>query len=203
MIKLANFGIVKRTSPRNGNPVSLWKLGGFKGWLPAEAYDKTQFTTEMDVFALGLLFGYSLNKGCHPFGEEKDKRIVRIKESQPITLTLNQIQNVTDPEKVFKLITLMLSTTPRTRPNTTRILTDEFFNPMATAASNAVIPLPQEPEGKQLNFDIFLFVAKLKYRIILLLVPTISREIQPDSTDDDDISIIADYTRQSKRAKRT
>lgn len=132
MIKLANFGIVKRTSSRNGNPVSLWKLGGSKSWLPAEAYVKTQFTIEMDVYALGLLFGYCLNNGSHPFGEDKDERIIRIKKSEPMTLTLNQLRNVNDPEKVFQLINWMLSPEPSMRPTSTRVLMDDFFSSSKT-----------------------------------------------------------------------
>jgi hypothetical protein len=84
-MKLANFGIAHRTISEDGNPVSLWKLGGSKGWLPAEAYVETRFTTEMDVYALGLVLGYSLNKGRHPYGEDKDERVIRMKKSELMT----------------------------------------------------------------------------------------------------------------------
>ena len=192
MIKLANFGIVKRTSPRNGNPVSLWKLGGFKGWLPAEAYDKTQFTTEMDVFALGLLFGYSLNKGCHPFGEDKDRRIVRIKKSEPMILTANQLQNVTDPVKVFQLINCMLSSTPSMRPTATRVLMDTYFSSITAQESQGVI-----------YFVNTLFILKSNEEFLYLIVAATSRKLKQEDIDDDEILIIAEYSPQSKRAKRT
>ena len=123
-------------------------MGGSKGWLPAEAYIQTQFTIEMDFYALGLVYGYSLSKGCHPFGDDKDERIVKIKKSKPMTLTANQLQNVTDPEKIFHLITRMLSSVPSSRPSASDVLKDVFFNPIAAAARDLVFPQPPEPEGK-------------------------------------------------------
>ena len=147
-MKLANFGILRRANSEDGNTASLWKLGGSKGWLPAEAYIQTQFTAEMDFYALGLVYGYSLSKGCHPFGEDKDERIVKMKKSEPMTLTANQLNNLTDPEKVIHLITRMLSSVPNQRPSASNVLKDDFFNPTATAASDLVVPQPPEPEGK-------------------------------------------------------
>ena len=150
-MKLANFGIVNRTSPQDGNTVSLWKLGGSKGWLPAEAHFETLFTAEMDLYALGLLFGFSLSKGCHPFGEDKDERVVKMKKSKPMTLAVNQLVNATDPEKVFHLITRMLSSVPRARPSASDVLKDAFINPVLTTASYLVVSLPPEPEGNSSN----------------------------------------------------
>jgi len=139
LMKLANFGILRRAISEDGNPVSLWKLGGSKGWLPAEAHVKTLFTTEMDVYALGLIFGYSLNKGCHLFGEDKDDRIVRMKKAEPIALTANQLQNVTDPENSLRLINRMLSSESNERPATSDVLLDVFFFPRRNAR-NFVTP---------------------------------------------------------------
>ena len=148
LMKLANFGIVNRISLQDGNTASLWKLGGSKGWLPAEAYIQSQFTAEMDFYALGLVYGYSLSKGCHPFGEDKDERIIKMKKSKPMTLTANQLQNVTDPEKIFHLITRMLSLVPKARPSASDVLKDAFFNPVAAAARDLVFPQPPELESK-------------------------------------------------------
>jgi len=191
MIKLANFGIFKRTSPRNGNPVSLWKLVASRdGYRRAEAFEKTQFTTEMDVFALGLLFGYSLNKGCHPFGEDKDRRIVRIKKSEPMILTANQLHNVTDPVKVFQLINCMLSSTPSMRPTATRVLMDTYFSSITAQESQGVIYFVNTFFILEFNEEFFCFIAT-------------SRKLKQEDIDDDEILIIAEYSPQSKRAKRT
>jgi serine/threonine protein kinase len=156
LMKLANFGMLRRAISEDGNPVTLWKLGGSKGWLPAEAYVETLFTTEMDVYVLGLIFCYSLNKGCHPFGEDKEERIIRMKKSEPMTLIANQLQNVTDPEKVFQLINRMLNTESNQRPTASDVLQDAFFNPSVAAESNFVASQPPEPQGLLILKTIFI-----------------------------------------------
>jgi serine/threonine-protein kinase/endoribonuclease IRE1 len=133
MIKLVNFGIAHRIISGDGNPVTLWKLGGSKGWLPAEAYVKTNFTTEMDVYALGLVFFYSLSKGCHPFGKDKEERVIRMKRSEHRVFTADQLKNSTDPEKVVQLINWMLSSEPSARPTTTQLFMDAFFSSTTAA----------------------------------------------------------------------
>ena len=49
-----------------------------------------------------------------------------------MTLTLNQLRNVNDPEKVFQLINWMLSPEPSMRPTSTRVLMDDFFSSSKT-----------------------------------------------------------------------
>ena len=145
----------------DGNLASIWKLGGFKGWLPAEAHNvKAKFSTQMDLYALSLIFGYSLNKGCHPFGEDTDKRIVRIKESQPMILTLNQITNVPNLEQVLPLINRMLSSEPSQRPSASDVLEDVFFKSTATIARDIVVPPPSESGISLLQFCHFICFRK-------------------------------------------
>ena len=123
-MKLSNFGILRQTKPGDS---TLWKLAGSKGWLPAETYTQGYFTVAMDLFALGCVFGATLNGGVHPFGEDKDKRIIRIKYSQPMTMTARDILNASGAVGVFQLIKLMVSAVSKLRPTATEVLEHTFF----------------------------------------------------------------------------
>ena len=125
VMKLSNFGILRQTKPGN---LTLWKLAGSKGWLPAETYTQDYFTIAMDLFALGCIFGAILNGGVHPFGEDKDKRIIRIKYSQPMTMTAQDLLNASGAVGVFQLIELMVSEDANRRPSATEILKHTFFD---------------------------------------------------------------------------
>ena len=101
-MKLGNyayFRISKTEQP-------LYKLMGTKGWSAPEIFDSSQktFTFAMDLFSLGLVFVYVLSGGIHPFGKEKEDRIVKVKKKEPMTFTLKQLVNVDGAEKVFDLI---------------------------------------------------------------------------------------------------
>ena len=197
MMKLANFGVVKRVSSKIGNPVSLWKLGGSKGWLPAEAYIQTLFTPEMDVFALGLLFGYSLNKGCHPFGEDKEERVVKMKKSEPLILTSNHLQNVADPEKVFQLITSMQSSEPSARPTTSQVLNDASLSFIART-SDLGVPL----ESGKFILIFFCVLHHFNQAFLYLTETPNFRNIKNEAVDnEEEVSIIAVHRPQKKGAK--
>ena len=42
---------------------------------------------KVDIFALGLIFGYTLSGGNHPFGDDPDDRVMRIKKKEPMKMT--------------------------------------------------------------------------------------------------------------------
>lgn len=107
--------------------MSLWKLAGSKGWMPSETYTEECFTYAMDVFALGCIFGYTLNKGRHPFGLDKDERIIRIKYGQPMEMRARDLLDVNGAIAVFQLIRLMVSSEANRRPSVSEVLRHSFF----------------------------------------------------------------------------
>ena len=156
LMKLSNFGILRRAKPGD---MTLWKLAGSKGWLPAETYTQDRFSYAMDLFALGCVFGYTLNGGVHPFGQDRDERIVRIKYSQPMTMTARDLLNVTGAVGVFQLIKLMVNTDAKRRPTASEVLKHTFFicSPSSTVGYEPLSITPTSPQhpGKKLKFLFF------------------------------------------------
>ena len=153
-IKLANFAFRRRFK----NPVPLWKLGT-KCWMAPEIYDQDTFTSQMDIFSLGLLFAYVLSRGLHAFGSIKEESIIRIQMKQPMTMTVNQLQLVGAVFEVFHLITSMLNFNAEERPKALEILSHSFFkNSRLTiienkSKTNALIPAITQPlNGKLFTF---------------------------------------------------
>ena len=128
-IKLSlNFGIT-----RNPAQSSLIKIAGTSGWVAPEFYTADQFTTEMDVFAFGLTIGYTLSNGRHLFGEEKEVRILRIKNKKSIALTPDDLNLSTSDVGVFELIIAMVNPELNLRPTLAQVLQHPFFNVRAPA----------------------------------------------------------------------
>ena len=131
-MKLANFGIHRVCMDRQRVP--LWKLAGTKGWLAPEVFlsNRTHFTYEMDLFSLGCTFGFTLSGGIHPFGQEKDDRIIRIKKLEPMTLTVEMLKrsglNDGAAKAVFYLVGSLVNSDPSLRPTTSDLLKHGFFN---------------------------------------------------------------------------
>ena len=55
--------------------------------MAPEVYESNRFDFKVDVWALGLIFGYTLSGGKHPFGDDLITRIDRIKKKEPMVLT--------------------------------------------------------------------------------------------------------------------
>ena len=123
-----NFGIT-----RNPAQSSLIKIAGTSGWVAPEFYTADQFTTEMDVFAFGLTIGYTLSNGRHLFGEEKEVRILRIKNKKSIALTPDDLNLSTSDVGVFELIIAMVNPELNLRPTLAQVLQHRFFNVRAPA----------------------------------------------------------------------
>ena len=122
MMKLGNFGIYRKAGQQR-----LLEMSSSKSWLPAEAHDKFTFTAAMDLFALGLLFGFTLSRGRHPYGDNEEEKVSRIKKKQAMTLTVNHLKNVKDAALVFQLISSLLSVDPTERPIAKAVLKHSFF----------------------------------------------------------------------------
>ena len=121
-IKLGNFGVYKK-----GDGKSLFELSLSKSWMPPETHEKFTFTAAMDQFALGLLFGYTLSRGRHPYGDDEEIRVSRIKKKEPMKLTVQHLKDVKDPADVFQLISSLLSLDPSQRPSASAVLKHNFF----------------------------------------------------------------------------
>lgn len=78
-----------------------------------------------------------------------------------MTLTANQLHNVTDPEK---LVNRMLSTESNQRPTASDVLKDPFFNSSA-AESNFAAPQSHESQG-QLVLKLFFIFYNYKQEIM-------------------------------------
>lgn len=109
-LKLAYFGRIGRLS---------------KSWTAPEINRGSRFTFQMDIFSLGCLYGYIMSHGYHIFGDNKEERIARIQDSQPIVLTAQQLQNNNTLEMavvILDLIRSMVSKEAKERPSISVVL---------------------------------------------------------------------------------
>ena len=158
-------------------------------------YTQCEFTWAMDVFSMGCLFAYVLSGGVHPFGVEKEDRIVNIKKKQPMSFTIQHLNGVVGAAGVFDLICSMLSFDPEERPTASAVFKDPFFNRVstlsssvppvneATAASSSTSTLLQTESGN------VIFSANLcAFTIIIgyFIADNLNITIKSEPMDDDD-----------------
>lgn len=64
----------------------------------------------MDIFALGLVFGYTLSGGKHPFGNDSDEWVMRIKNKAPMKMVRNHLREPysSEGDEAYDLIKSML-----------------------------------------------------------------------------------------------
>jgi len=129
-MKLADFDIskmLKTDFDRDFTNTSLTNPKGTRGWMAPEVYESNRFDFKVDVWALGLIFGYTLSGGKHPFGDDPDLRITRIKQNKPMLLTRNDLMVVHRNGGVFELIESMLKVEAKNRPSITDVLKNSFL----------------------------------------------------------------------------
>lgn len=149
VMKVADFGM-SRIVPEDKNHLTRTKtndgysliLGPFgtDGWIAPEILNGEQtYTKSADVFALGLIFAFTLNEGRHPFeidafkDEETEletrKRIVdrneRIKNNEPIIPLIDDLKD--EDRSALKLIQSMIEPNPIKRPSSSKILLNQYF----------------------------------------------------------------------------
>ena len=57
--------------------------------MAPEVYKLKRFDFRVDIWSLGCVFGYTLSRGKHPFGDDDiTRRITRIKDNDPMILKL-------------------------------------------------------------------------------------------------------------------
>ena len=136
-LKLTNWCLVRRTGlvhlnqEIHGNinfESNLIDMVSSPSWLPSEAWNTRSYTYAMDVFALGCLFGFTLNKGIHPFGHVKTERITRIRNGQPMIMLARDLVYINGAIAVYHLIKRMVSAKEHQRPKVSEVLNHYCFN---------------------------------------------------------------------------
>jgi len=129
-VKLADFGCSKImdedfTNTSTSNP------RGTRGWIAPELYHDKRGDSKVDIFALGLIFGYTLSGGQHPFGDDPDQWAILIKNKKPMKMIRNDLKEPfsSTNDEGFDLIESMLVINPHERP-TAKEITDSFFFPV-------------------------------------------------------------------------
>ncbi len=95
--------------------------------MAPEVYQFNRFNFKVDVWALGLIFAYTLSRGKHPYGDDPDLRTVRIKQNEPMLMTETDLMGTSKKYRAIKLIESMLMVEPAKRPLAKDILKDRFF----------------------------------------------------------------------------
>ena len=115
------------------NPTLLWKRltksGTSASWLAPETYNEEELTVRMDMFPVELLFGFILTGGrWHVYdGGNKEDRIIRMRTSQPMTLTLEHLGDMPGAARAFNLIVGLVTPESCDRPTSAMILKHPIF----------------------------------------------------------------------------
>jgi len=129
-MKLADFDISKMLKTdinMDFTNTSLTNPSGSRGWMAPEVYQSHRFDFKVDVWALGLIFGYTLSGGKHPYGDDSDLRTTRIKQNEPMILARTDLMEEYRNRREFELIESMLKMEAKDRPTVIDVLKDSFL----------------------------------------------------------------------------
>jgi len=91
-VKLADFGRCKIINEDFTNS-STTNPRGTRGWIAPELYHNQRGDFKVDIFALGLIFGYTLSRGNkHPFGDDPHAWAIQIKNGESIKMSRNDLK---------------------------------------------------------------------------------------------------------------
>ena len=156
IMKLVDFGLCRIVQgDQIQTPQYLIEVGkgyskvvvrpGTDDWMAPEMHNANQFTSASDIFPLGLICGFTLAKGQHPFdekhprvmmkeegtspGEIQQKRTnwITLKGEAEMDLKVKQFTRQFSDKRVYNIIEWMLKKEPEARPNVLKILDDPFF----------------------------------------------------------------------------
>lgn len=130
-IKLADFGLSKRLTfiKKDFTNTSTTNPSGTIGWMAPEVYQSESYDFKVDIWALGLIFGYTLSGGKHPFGHDPDERQRRIKKQKEIMLQIQEHlkKSYSHDSVALTLIQPMLAMEPKNRPTIEEVQSNDFF----------------------------------------------------------------------------
>jgi len=126
-LKLGNFGFKKVVLKVEGKAPLVWKEQVFNlEWAAPEVHrDYGEPTYFLDVFALGLTFGFTLI-GQHLFGITKSEQIDKIKNCQTMIPKAEQLLLRVGKE-ALDLVKSMLVSLASQRPRAKQILKHRYF----------------------------------------------------------------------------
>jgi len=129
LIKLADFNISKvLKSNKDFTNTNVTNPSGTSGWMAPEVYESERFDFKVDIYALGLIFAYTLSGGKHPFGDEDSfERKARIRKKEAMVMTQKDLKIPFSRDSVaFELIKSML-VEPTKRPIIAQVENSSFF----------------------------------------------------------------------------
>ena len=132
-MKLADFGIRHAVRNEANEGIKHFRLVTTEGWMcPFDMQDPVD--SSFDLFSLGCVCGFIALNGLHPFGTDP---ISRIRNRQPMTLTLSQMNVILQYHAFFDLIVQMLNFDASKRPSTADALNClEFYQKQAVAVAS-------------------------------------------------------------------
>ncbi len=129
-MKLADFGMsrILEAGKEDFTNSCASNPKGTRGWMAPEVYEFDRFDFRVDVWALGLIFGYTLSGGKHPFGNDCNERIVRIRRKEPMLMAKEDLKKGYSRDGVaFQLIESMLEVNPSKRPTVSDLFKKSTF----------------------------------------------------------------------------
>lgn len=131
IMKLGNFWI--HVNKKAG--VLICDFTTSKSWLPLEVYTSMEFKAiTIELFALELLLGFTQSRKRHPYGDNEDIRVSRIKKNESITLSVHNLRIVKDPAE---LICSLLHVDLTKRPQVSAVLKHASFITLKDQEANS------------------------------------------------------------------
>lgn len=131
LVKLADFGISKALNAdrEDFTNTSVTNPRGTRGWMAPEVYESKRFNFKVDIWSLGLIHGYVLSGGKHPFGGDREEWAFLIKNKKPMKMVRSDLKEPYSSEnnEAFDLIESMLAMDPDERPTVEAIKQHNFF----------------------------------------------------------------------------
>ena len=126
-MKLADFGLSHAV--RNQDDTGYedqFRPACSDGWSPFDA-DGGKRKASFDTFSLGLLFAFAALKGVHPFGRDLKEAKEHIRNRDPMSLNVKEIDLNIRSAQFLQLLLKMICYDPSQRPTTSQILAHPFF----------------------------------------------------------------------------
>lgn len=143
-VKIADFGISKilksgihsdlgpinvlETDREDFTNTSWMNPRGTRGWMAPELYESHRYDLKVDIWGLGLIFGYTLSGGKHPYGDYLMECDHRIRQKYPMVLVQEDLKWAYSKDQLaMSLIKSMLEINPDMRPTADDLLKSDFF----------------------------------------------------------------------------